>query len=89
MVNYRYCPICGAKLVKFGNSIKCSKFPECRYSEGHDPEFYKMRKCPDCGGDVIIEDCGSIITITCSNPNCNLFRIYNLNKERCHSLDKW
>jgi len=52
------CPQCQGKLIKrfskFGKFIACSNFPKCKFTKSI-VNTVKNKKCPTCGGDVVIK----------------------------------
>ncbi|GAB6043952.1 type I DNA topoisomerase [Endothiovibrio diazotrophicus] len=78
------CPKCGAPLAirlgKRGRFIGCTAYPECDYTRNLDenaedaaaePEVIADRKCPKCGGDLVVKKGRYGKFIGCNNyPKC-------------------
>ena len=71
------CPVCGKPLVyrvgKRGKKfIACSGYPDCNYIKKEDTPVEVVKKCPECGGDLIIRGRGKKKFLGCSNyPKCH------------------
>ena len=71
------CPICGKPLVyrvgkKNKKFVACSGYPECNYIKKDDTAPEVIKKCPDCGGDLIVRGRGKKKFLGCSNyPKCH------------------
>ena len=71
------CPICGKPLVyrvgKRGKRfIACSGYPDCNYIKKEETPVEVVKKCPECGGDLIIRGRGKKKFLGCSNyPKCH------------------
>ena len=70
------CPVCGKPLVyrvgKRGKKfIACSGYPECNYIKKEEVTLEVVKKCPECGGDLVIRGSGKKKFLGCSNfPKC-------------------
>ena len=77
------CPQCGKPLVyrvgKRGKKfIACSGYPECNYIKKEEVEVEVVKKCPECGGDLIIRGRGKKKFLGCSNyPKCHHIEKYD------------
>ena len=71
------CPICGKPLVyrvgkKGKKFVACSGYPECNYIKKEETPIEVVKKCPECGGDLIVRGRGKKKFLGCSNyPNCH------------------
>ena len=71
------CPICGKPLVyRIGKRnkkfIACSGYPDCNYVKKEEVPIEVVKKCPECGGDLIIRGRGKKKFLGCSNyPKCH------------------
>ena len=71
------CPICGKPLVyrvgKRGKKfVACSGYPDCNYIKKDETPVEVVKKCPECGGDLIIRGRGKKKFLGCSNyPKCH------------------
>ena len=71
------CPICGRPLVyrigkKNKKFIACSGYPECNYIKKDETAAEVVKKCPECGGDLIVRGRGKKKFLGCSNyPKCH------------------
>ena len=71
------CPICGRPLVyrigkKNKKFIACSGYPECNYIKKDEIAVEVVKKCPECGGDLIVRGRGKKKFLGCSNyPKCH------------------
>ena len=71
------CPICGKPLVyRVGKRNKkfvaCSGYPECNYIKKEETAVEVVKKCPECGGDLVIRGKGKKKFLGCSNyPHCH------------------
>ena len=76
------CPICGKPLVvrqyaKGKTFIACSGYPKCNYTVKEEKpteenEQVVIKKCPDCGGDLIKKRGKYGYFLGCTNyPKCN------------------
>ena len=71
------CPKCGKPLVyrvgkKNKKFIACSGYPECDYVKKEDSELEVVKKCPECGGDLVIRGRGKKKFLGCTNyPKCH------------------
>ena len=71
------CPICGRPLVyRLGKRnkkfIACSGYPECNYIKKEESTVEVVKKCPECGGDLIVRGRGKKKFLGCSNyPKCH------------------
>ena len=71
------CPVCGKPLVyrvgKRGKKfIACSGYPDCNYIKKEETPVEVVKKCPECGGDLIIRGRGKKKFLGCSNyPKCH------------------
>ena len=74
--NGETCPICGKPLVyrvgkKGKKFVACSGYPECNYIKKEETPVEVVKKCPECGGDLIVRGRGKKKFLGCSNyPNC-------------------
>lgn len=52
------CPLDGGNLIsrfsRFGKFIACANYPKCKYTKSI-VKTVKNRKCPTCGGDVVVK----------------------------------
>lgn len=70
------CPVCGKPLVyrlgkKNKKFIACSGYPECNYIKKEDNQFEVVKKCPECGGDLVVRGRGKKKFLGCTNyPTC-------------------
>ena len=77
------CPQCGKPLVyrvgKHGKKfIACSGYPECNYIKKEEVEVEVVKKCPECGGDLIVRGRGKKKFLGCSNyPKCHHIEKYD------------
>ena len=77
------CPQCGKPLVyrvgKHGKKfIACSGYPDCNYIKKEEVEVEVVKKCPECGGDLIIRGRGKKKFLGCSNyPKCHHIEKYD------------
>ena len=71
------CPKCGKPLVyrvgKRGKKfVACSGYPDCNYIKKEETTVEVVKKCPVCGGDMIIRGRGKKKFLGCSNyPKCH------------------
>ena len=71
------CPICGKPLVyrigkKNKKFVACSGYPECNYIKKEEMPVEVIKKCPECGGDLIVRGRGKKKFLGCSNyPKCH------------------
>ena len=71
------CPVCGKPLVyrvgKRGKKfVACSGYPDCNYIKKEETPVEVVKKCPECGGDLIIRGRGKMKFLGCSNyPKCH------------------
>ena len=71
------CPVCGKPLVyrvgKRGKKfVACSGYPDCNYIKKDETPVEVVKKCPECGGDLIIRGRGKKKFLGCSNyPKCH------------------
>ena len=71
------CPICGKPLVyrvgkKGKKFIACSGYPVCSYIKKDETAPEVVKKCPECGGDLIVRGRGKKKFLGCSNfPKCH------------------
>ena len=71
------CPVCGKPLVyrvgKRGKKfVACSGYPECNYIKKEEIQVEVVKKCPECGGDLIVRGRGKKKFLGCSNyPKCH------------------
>ena len=71
------CPICGKPLVyrigkKGKKFIACSGYPVCNYIKKEETTPEVVKKCPECGGDLIVRGRGKKKFLGCSNyPHCH------------------
>ncbi len=71
------CPICGKPLVyRIGKRnkkfIACSGYPDCNYVKKEEAPIEVVKKCPECGGDLIVRGRGKKKFLGCSNyPKCH------------------
>ena len=71
------CPVCGKPLVyrvgKRGKKfVACSGYPDCNYIKKDETQVEVVKKCPECGGDLIIRGRGKKKFLGCSNyPKCH------------------
>lgn len=79
------CPICGKPLVvKYTKNHKkfigCSGYPECTYIQKNSyskKEKIVVKKCPECGGDLIVRYYKKKKILGCSNyPKCQHMEAY-------------
>ena len=85
LVSYvgRDCPICGKPLVYRKNKknkkfIACSGYPTCDYIEKQETKVVVIKKCPDCGGDLVIRGKGKKRFLGCTNfPSCKHIEPYD------------
>lgn len=70
------CPKCGKPLVyrvgkKNKKFVACSGYPECDYIKKEDNQIEVIKKCPECGGDLVIRGRGKKKFLGCTNyPKC-------------------
>lgn len=70
------CPKCGRPLVYRTNKkhmtfIACSGYPKCDYVKNEEVKPVVVKKCPDCGGDLIERHHGKTTFLGCTNyPKC-------------------
>ena len=70
------CPICGKPLVyRIGKRnkkfIACSGYPECNYIKKEESDVQVIKKCPECGGNLVIRGRGKKKFLGCTNyPTC-------------------
>lgn len=70
------CPKCGKPLVyrvgkKNKKFIACSGYPQCNYIKKEEPEIVPVKKCPECGGDLVVRGYGKKKFLGCVNyPKC-------------------
>lgn len=85
------CPKCGHEMVyrknKKGEVFEaCSNYPHCHYIKGAEPkERIVIKKCPDCGGDLILKPGvrGRSPFLGCSNyPRCKHIEKYEPKDEK-------
>lgn len=85
------CPKCGHEMVyrknKKGEVFEaCSNYPRCHYIKGAEPkERIVIKKCPDCGGDLILKPGvrGRSPFLGCSNyPRCKHIEKYEPKDEK-------
>ena len=82
----RNCPICGEPLVYRRNKknkkfVACSGFPKCEYVEKEEIKVTVIKKCPECGGDLIVRGRGKKKFLGCTNyPNCKHIEQYKETK---------
>ena len=71
------CPICGRPLVyrigkKNKKFIACSGYPHCDYIKKDETTPEVVKKCPECGGDLIVRGKGKKKFLGCTNyPKCH------------------
>ena len=71
------CPICGKPLVyRVGKRnkkfIACSGYPDCNYIKKEETPVEVVKKCPECGGDLVVRGRGKKKFLGCSNyPKCH------------------
>ena len=71
------CPVCGKPLVyrvgKRGKKfVACSGYPDCNYIKKEDTVVEVVKKCPECGGDLVFRGKGKKKFLGCSNyPKCH------------------
>ncbi len=71
------CPVCGKPLVyrvgKRGKKfVACSGYPDCNYIKKEEVTVEVVKKCPECGGDLVIRGSGKKKFLGCSNfPKCH------------------
>ena len=71
------CPICGKPLVyrigkKGKKFVACSGYPVCNYIKKEEATPEVVKKCPECGGDLIVRGRGKKKFLGCSNfPHCH------------------
>ena len=71
------CPICGKPLVyRVGKRNKkfvaCSGYPDCNYIKKEETVLEVVKKCPECGGDLVVRGRGKKKFLGCSNyPHCH------------------
>ena len=70
------CPKCGAPLVYRTNKknkkfVACSAYPKCDYIKKETPTVEVVKKCPECGGDLVVRGRGKRKFLGCTNyPKC-------------------
>ncbi len=70
------CPKCHSPLVYRQGSgrkkfIACSAYPNCDYIQPSEEAAKIVKKCPDCGGDIVIKYSNGKKFLGCSNyPKC-------------------
>jgi len=70
------CPVCGKPLVyrvgkKNKKFIACSGYPDCNYIKKETTPVEIIKKCPDCGGDLVVRGKGKKKFLGCTNyPKC-------------------
>lgn len=70
------CPKCGAPLVYRINKqhkkfVACSAYPKCDYIKKEEQEVTVVKKCPECGGDLVVRGKGKRKFLGCTNyPKC-------------------
>lgn len=70
------CPKCGAPLVYRTNKknkkfVACSAYPRCDYIKKEEQVLEVVKKCPECGGDLVVRGKGKRKFLGCTNyPNC-------------------
>ena len=70
------CPICGKPLVyrvgkKNKKFIACSGYPNCNYVQKGEETIEVVKKCPNCGGDLVVRGKGKKKFLGCTNyPKC-------------------
>ena len=71
------CPKCGKPLVYRTNKkhmkfIACSGYPKCDYIRKEEVKPVVVKKCPECGGNLIERHRGKTTFLGCSNyPKCH------------------
>lgn len=71
------CPVCGKPLVyrigkKNKKFIACSGYPTCNYIKKEENEQEVVKKCPECGGDLVFRGRGKKKFLGCTNyPKCH------------------
>ena len=71
------CPVCGKPLVyrtgkKGKKFVACSGYPDCNYIKKEEVTVEVVKKCPECGGDLVIRGSGKKKFLGCSNfPKCH------------------
>ena len=71
------CPVCGKPLVyrvgKRGKKfVACSGYPDCNYIKKEETVVEVIKKCPECGGDLVVRGKGKKKFLGCSNyPKCH------------------
>ena len=71
------CPVCGKPLVyrvgkKGKKFVACSGYPQCNYVKKEEIPAEVVKKCPECGGDLIVRGRGKKKFLGCSNfPKCH------------------
>lgn len=71
------CPKCGKPLVyrtnrKHVRFVACSGYPKCNYIRNEETSQPVVKKCPECGGDLIERHHGKKLFLGCSNyPKCH------------------
>ena len=70
------CPICGKPLVyrvgkKNKKFIACSGYPNCNYIKKEEQVAEVVKKCPECGGNLVVRGKGKKKFLGCTNyPTC-------------------
>lgn len=71
------CPKCGRPLVyrtnrKHVKFIACSGYPKCDYVKNEEVVPTVVKKCPECGGDLVERRRGKKVFLGCTNyPECH------------------
>ena len=71
------CPKCGKPLVyrvgkKNKKFVACSGYPDCDYIQKEENEQEVVKKCPECGGDLVVRGRGKKKFLGCTNyPKCH------------------
>ena len=77
------CPECGRPLVyrvgkKNKKFVACSGYPECNYIKKEEVHVEVIKKCPECGGDLVVRGHGKKKFLGCSNyPKCRHIEKYD------------
>lgn len=77
------CPVCGKPLVyrvgrKNKKFIACSGYPNCNYIKKEESSLEVIKKCPECGGDLVVRSRGKKKFLGCSNyPKCKHIEKYD------------
>ena len=77
------CPQCGKPLLyrvgkKGKKFVACSGYPECNYIKKEEIQVEVIKKCPECGGDLVVRGHGKKKFLGCSNyPKCRHIEKYD------------